>query len=331
MKVLVTGAAGFIGFHLIECLVCQDIEIIGLDNLNCYYDVYLKLDRLAKCGIVVECEKKLVISNKYRNYTFVKADLCDKLFIDKLFEKERFDLVINLAAQAGVRYSIINPYEYLNSNLVGFLNLLEACRNSKCLKFIYASSSSVYGNSNAIPFNEEQNVDKPISFYAATKKSNELMANVYAELFGINSIGLRFFTVYGPWGRPDMAPMLFADAIAKGKSIKVFNNGNLSRDFTFIEDIVKGIMNVIKEIDSVLGAEVYNIGHGSPVQLLRFIKTIECYMGKEAIKEYVGMQAGDVAITFADTTKFAERLNYSPLISLDEGVSIFIDWIQKIL
>lgn len=328
MKILITGTAGFIGYHLVKKLVNQKVDIVGIDNINFYYDVTLKLDRLKESGIRVD-QEKMIQSERYPNYRFMKMDLADKFSLDNLFATEKFDLVINLAAQAGVRYSISNPYDYAVSNLMGFLNIVEACRNYSCNKLIYASSSSVYGNSTEIPFTEEQRVDKPISLYAATKKSNELMANTYAELFGIDTVGLRFFTVYGPWGRPDMAPMLFAEAIANDGSIKVFNNGDLSRDFTYIDDIIEGICRIINGIDKVNGAEIYNIGHGKPVQLLEFIKTLEACFDKKVDKEYVGMQDGDVKTTYADTRKLVRDFDYLPQVDLKDGILAFVDWYKK--
>lgn len=329
MKILVTGSAGFIGFHLVKKLVSSSHEIVGIDNLNFYYDVRLKLDRLKECGIRNIKEKQAVLSDLYPNYRFIKADIADKIMLDYLFESEKFDLVINLAAQAGVRYSITNPYDYATSNLLGFLNILEACRNFSCKKLIYASSSSVYGNTQEVPFREDQQVDHPVSLYAATKKSNELMANTYHSLFGIDTVGLRFFTVYGPWGRPDMAPMLFAKAIYENHPIQVFNQGKLSRDFTYISDIIEGISRIIDHTGQLHGARIYNIGHGAPVNLLDFIKALETSFGKEVQKEYVGMQDGDVCITFADTCRLFNDFGYRPEMELKEGIGLFAAWFKN--
>lgn len=329
MKILITGSAGFIGFHLVRYLVDFETNIVGIDNINDYYDVNLKYDRLKECGIEVKQGKDFNYSTIYSNYKFIKGDIADKKLIDILFAEEKFDLVINLAAQAGVRYSIENPYAYASSNLMGFLNILEACRNYHCTKLIYASSSSVYGNSDDIPFQESQNVDSPVSFYAATKKSNELMAYTYSNLFGLDTVGLRFFTVYGSWGRPDMAPMLFAKEIISDGCIKVFNQGDLSRDFTYIDDIIVGIYKVVNNIDDIKGADIYNIGHGVPVKLLDFIKILEKTLGMSVRKKFVGMQDGDVKITYADTNKIARKFGYVSTTALEEGIMVFAEWYKK--
>lgn len=329
MTILITGSAGFIGFHLVRYLVDFNVNIVGIDNINDYYDVNLKYDRLRECGVEVKESNDFNYSTIYSNYKFVKGDIADKRSIDILFAEEKFDLVINLAAQAGVRYSIENPYAYASSNLIGFLNILEACRNYHCTKLIYASSSSVYGNSDDIPFQESQNVDSPVSFYAATKKSNELMAYTYSNLFGLDTVGLRFFTVYGSWGRPDMAPMLFAKEIVSNGCIKVFNQGNLSRDFTYIDDIILGIYKIVNNIDDIKGADIYNIGHGVPVKLLDFIKTLEKTLGMSVCKEFVGMQDGDVKITYADINKIARKFGYVSTTALEEGIIVFVEWYKK--
>ncbi|MDE6451001.1 MAG: NAD-dependent epimerase/dehydratase family protein, partial [Odoribacter sp.] len=285
MQVLVTGSAGFIGFHLVKSLCTQGIQVYGIDSLNHYYDVNLKYARLKECGIQSAGYEQEQISGLYPNYRFRQMDLCNPQMLESLFKANRFDCVINLAAQAGVRYSLSNPETYVESNVAGFLNLLELCRKYDCNKLIYASSSSVYGNSQEVPFKESARVDQPVSIYAATKKSNELMAYTYSWLYRIQTIGLRFFTVYGPWGRPDMAPMLFARSISQNTPIKVFNNGNLSRDFTYIDDIVKGITQIINKPGLVredtpgTPAVIYNIGHGSPVQLMEFIHLLEENLG----------------------------------------------------
>ena len=279
--------------------------------------------------------KKEIVSARYPAYTFCQIDLCDAEAVNRLMETRHFDAVVNLAAQAGVRYSLTNPESYVQSNVVGFLNLLEASKKANCKKFIYASSSSVYGNNPSVPFKETDNVDHPISIYAATKKGNELMAFTYAHLYKLQTIGLRFFTVYGPFGRPDMAPMLFANAIRNDETIRVFNNGDLSRDFTYIDDIVTGIEKivttpgVIREDVPGVPATIYNIGHGSPVQLMDFVHLLEENMGRVARKEFVGMQAGDVYRTWADTTRLKEDYDYTPYTSLETGIARFARWFKE--
>ncbi len=329
MKILVTGAAGFIGFHLCRTLLERGEEVVGLDCINDYYDVNLKYGRLAELGIEKEHIEyaNYTTSKKYSNFRFLKLRLEDRDNLQALFEKEKFNKVMNLAAQAGVRYSITNPYAYVDSNLVGFVNLLECCRNYPVRHFIYASSSSVYGTNAKVPFSEDDRVDNPVSLYAATKKANELMAHVYAHLYGIATTGLRFFTVYGPWGRPDMAPILFANAISKGEPIKVFNNGNLSRDFTYIDDIIEGTIRVIDRIPTNSPAyKIYNIGCGHPTQLMDFIHTIEHCMGTKAKMNMQPMQPGDVYQTYADTTKLEKEIGYKPKVKLTEGIDKFIKW-----
>ena len=329
MKILVTGAAGFIGFHTVKHFAEKGNRVIGIDNINNYYDVELKYARLKETGIskLLMQNHKAVHSIEYPNYRFIKADLMDKEFIDELFAREHFDVVCNLAAQAGVRYSISNPYSYINSNIIGFLNILEACRFHPVKHLVYASSSSVYGLNKKVPYSETDQVDSPVSLYAATKKSNELMAHTYSKLYKIPTTGLRFFTVYGPWGRPDMAPYLFMDSIEHQIPINVFNQGKLSRDFTYIDDIVEGLSAII---DSVPTAEIpykiYNIGHGKPVQLFDFIAAIENVTGKSAIKKMVDMQNGDVYQTYADTTALEHDLNYRPKTSIIEGISLLYQW-----
>jgi len=335
MKILVTGAAGFIGFHLAESLVNSGHEVVGIDNINNYYDVNLKFSRLEQAGIrrhLIKENGKLALSENHDNYRFSKMDITDLPKLEQLYKKENFEYVVHLAAQAGVRYSIENPHAYVQSNLVGFVNLLECCRHYKTAHFLYASSSSVYGANSKVPFSEKDRVDNPISLYAATKKSNELMAHTYSHLYKLTTTGMRFFTVYGPWGRPDMAPMLFADAIIKGKPIKVFNNGDMSRDFTYIDDIVNGIEILIKtkpktNEDNIF-YNVLNIGNGKPQNLLDFIKAIESSLKMEALKEYLPMQPGDVPRTWADTTNLQE-LGYKSSIEIKEGVSMFIEWFKK--
>lgn len=339
MKILVTGTAGFIGYHLAKKLLERGDEVVGLDNINDYYDVNLKHARLNQLGIEhqslhVNVSQK---STTYEKHRFVKMDLQDTNAINKLFETEKFDAVCNLAAQAGVRYSIENPHAYIQSNIVGFMNILEACRNHSVKNLAYASSSSVYGLNKSQPFKTTDMTDSPISLYAATKKSNELMAHTYSHLYGIQTTGLRFFTVYGPWGRPDMAPMLFADAILHDRPIKVFNHGNMSRDFTYIDDIVDGVIQVIdKQIENLkLNIQnlklfhVYNIGNNSPVQLLDFIKTLENAIGKEAVKNFMDMQDGDVVSTYADVSELINDFGYKPGTKLSDGIGEFVQWYRE--
>ena len=335
MKILVTGAAGFIGSKLMLELGKRGDEIIGIDSINDYYDVRLKYGRLAKCGFSrndAEQEDSMTVSTIYDNCKFVRLNIIDKAKLDLLFEKEKFDKVVNLAAQAGVRYSITNPYAYLESNLVGFLNILEACRNYGVKHLIFASSSSVYGLNEDVPYKETANVDSPVSLYAATKKSDELMAHTYSKLYGIATTGLRFFTVYGPWGRPDMSPSLFASAIANDKPIKVFNNGYMIRDFTYIDDIVEGTIRVIDHTPNVAKCDhnvpyrIYNIGCSQPVRLMDFINEIEQALCKTAVKNYMPMQQGDVYQTNADTTRLETEIGYHPQTSLHDGIQEFIIW-----
>jgi UDP-glucuronate 4-epimerase len=336
MNILVTGAAGFIGSGLIYMLAKRGDIVVGLDNLNDYYDVRLKYGRLKECGIEISGKDCLwnsfIYSKLFPNYKFIRMGLENKVDMQRLFDNERFDIVVNMAAQAGVRYSITNPYSYVDSNLMGFVNVLECCRHYNIRYLIYASSSSVYGLSSNIPFSEGDNTDTPVSLYAATKKSNELMAHTYSKLYGISTIGLRYFTVYGPWGRPDMAPMLFAEAIRQGKPIRVFNNGKLSRDFTYIDDIVNGTICAIDHIHSSDKNEnqvlykVYNIGSSHPIQLMDFIHQMEKAMGKISQKIFLPMQPGDVYQTYADTSKLEKEIGYKPCISLRNGVNQFIEW-----
>lgn len=332
MKVLVTGAAGFIGSYTVKALAGQGNEVVGLDNINSYYDVQLKYDRLAESGIEKEriADRAAVQSSVFPSYRFIKLDLTDREGLTRLFETERFDVVVNLAAQAGVRYSIENPYAYIESNVVGFLNLLECCRHYPVQHLVYASSSSVYGLNEKIPYSETDKADTPVSLYAATKKSNELMAHAYSKLYNIPITGVRFFTVYGPWGRPDMAPCLFMKAILNGEPIKVFNNGQMRRDFTYIDDIIEGLMKIIahpskKEIPFY----IYNIGNSAPVELMDFISVIEKTAGKTAVKQMMGMQPGDVVCTYADTSRLEEDFGYKPATSIEEGIGKFYDWYVK--
>jgi UDP-glucuronate 4-epimerase len=332
MKILVTGAAGFIGYHLVKSLVESNHEVIGLDNINNYYNVDLKFDRLNELGISKDTAvdfHSLCNSNLFKNFKFIKMNLEDRDNLPKLFKNEKFDVVCNLAAQAGVRYSIENPETYIDSNIVGFLNILECCRNYNIKKLVYASSSSVYGNNEKVPFNELDNTDKPISLYAASKKSNELMAHTYSHLFKLNTIGLRFFTVYGSWGRPDMAYYLFANAIVKNSPINVYNNGDLSRDFTHIDDIVIGVKSALLSDSSTEKLyELYNIGNNKPVVLTKFIEIIEKHLDKKAIKKMLPMQDGDVKKTWASISKIGQDYNFKNSVSLDNGIKEFITWFK---
>jgi UDP-glucuronate 4-epimerase len=330
MKILVTGAAGFIGFHTCLKLIDQGHEIYGIDNINDYYDPKLKFDRLNELGFD-EAETKLfeneVQSTKFNSLRFSRIDLVDYESIDVLFRKEQFEVVCNLAAQAGVRYSIENPKAYIDSNISGFLNILEGCRNHKVKHLVYASSSSVYGENKKVPFETTDNVDHPISLYAASKKSNELMAHTYGHLYGFKTTGLRFFTVYGPWGRPDMAYYLFTEAISNDQPIKVFNNGQMERDFTYIDDIVNGVTKIIeKNIDSREHYKIYNIGNNKTESLQDFITTIEKALGKEAIKEMYPMQQGDVPRTFADISELIKIYNFKPTTKIKDGLKQFVNW-----
>ena len=331
-KILVTGAAGFIGFHLCKLLLERGVAVVGIDNVNDYYDVNLKYARLQELGIKrSDAEQFLhsVISDRYDKFEFVRMDLADRTELPKLFQEEDFDAVVNLAAQAGVRYSLENPMAYVDSNVVGFVNLLEWCRYHKIAHLVYASSSSVFGENAKVPFSEDDRVDYPVSLYAATKKSNELMAHTYSHLYQIPTSGLRFFTVYGPWGRPDMAPILFASAITENRPIKVFNNGDMSRDFTYIDDIVQGIVITLNNPPSVEKEhpyyQVFNIGNGSPVSLMDFIETLERNLGKIAEKNMLPMQPGDVPRTWADT-KHLNALGYKSTTAITTGVAEFVKW-----
>lgn len=334
-KVLVTGAAGFIGFYLSKALVAKGVEVVGIDNINDYYDVGLKYARLKELGIdreAAEQWKQEAVSATSPLFKFVRVNLEDREALPQLFENEKFDAVVNLAAQAGVRYSLENPMAYVDSNVVGFVNILECCRHHAIGHLVYASSSSVYGENGKVPFSEDDRVDYPVSLYAATKKANELMAHTYSHLYKIPTSGLRFFTVYGPWGRPDMAPILFASAITEDRPIKVFNNGDMSRDFTYIDDIVQGIIITldnppVKEKEQPL-FQVFNIGNGSPVSLMEFIGTLEQHLGKVAEKNMMGMQPGDVPRTWADTAHL-NALGYRSTTSIQEGVKRFVEWYGK--
>lgn len=326
-KILITGAAGFIGFHLAKKLCENGYDVDGLDNVNDYYEVSLK-------------EARLDILGQLENFSFYKTDLQDNESIQKLFAEEQFDYVVNLAAQAGVRYSLENPHAYTGSNVQGFLNILEACRHYPVKHLIYASSSSVYGANKKMPFSTHHNVDHPVSLYAATKKANELMAHTYSNLYNIPTTGLRFFTVYGPYGRPDMALFLFTKAIIEGKPIDVFNNGEMKRDFTYVDDIVEGIVRLIPKAPaanpdwynhpdpatSFAPYKIYNIGNNQPVQLLDFIETLEKCLGKKAIKNFLPMQDGDVPATYADVDDLMQDVGFKPSTSIKEGIQKFVDW-----
>ncbi len=355
MKILVTGTAGFIGSHLAIRLLERGDEVVGLDNINDYYDQNVKYGRLVMGGIVDTLEDganipygELLTSKTNSNYKFIKLNLEDKEAMMKLFETQKFDAVCNLAAQAGVRYSLTNPDAYMGSNIIGFMNILEACRHHDVKNLSYASSSSVYGLNEELPFSTSHNVDHPISLYAASKKSNELMAHTYSHLFGISTTGLRFFTVYGPWGRPDMALFLFTKAALEGDKIDVFNNGEMLRDFTYIDDIVEGVIRVIdnpaKPVDnsklktqhstlknlppqvSTAPYKVYNIGNNNPVKLMDFITAIENKLGRTIEKNMMPIQAGDVPATYADVSDLVEDLGYKPATPIQEGINKFVDW-----
>ena len=327
-NVLVTGAAGFIGFHLAKRLLTEGYQVVGVDNMNPYYDVSLK-------------EARLEDLKKKSNFTFFQTDLCDRPKLEDLFSGHKFEVVVNLAAQAGVRYSLENPYAYVDSNLVGFINLLECCRHQTVKHLVFASSSSVYGANTRMPFSVHDNVDHPVSLYAATKKANELMAHTYSHLYRLPCTGLRFFTVYGPWGRPDMALFLFTQAILKDKPIKVFNHGKMQRDFTYIDDIIEGVVRVMGRLPEVnpkwsgdapdpgtssAPYKVYNIGNNNPVELIEFIEVIEDVLGKKAQKELMDIQPGDVAATYADVDDLMEDVGFKPKTSIEEGIRHFVDW-----
>lgn len=343
MKILVTGAAGFIGYHVVKRLLERGDEVVGLDNINDYYNVSLKYGRLAETGIPRKevTWYKFVKSGKYENYQFIRMNIEDIQAVQMLFANGHFDGVINLAAQAGVRYSIENPYAYVSSNVDGFLNILEGCRYNGVKHLVYASSSSVYGLNGKVPFSEHDSIAHPVSLYAATKKSNELMAHTYSYLYGIPSTGLRFFTVYGPWGRPDMSPFLFIDAILNNRPIKVFNHGDMLRDFTYIDDIVEGVIRVLDKVatpsmnwnpekpdpaTSTAPYRIYNIGNSKPIKLMDFISAIEQVCGHMAIKEYMPMQPGDVYQTNANISLLQLEMGYKPCMDFVEGVKKTVSW-----
>lgn len=321
MKVLVTGAAGFIGYYVTLQLLSRGDQVVGVDNLNDYYDVSLKQARL----------DQIFKHPQAANFQFIKLDLADVEATAQLFNQEQFDRVVHLAAQAGVRYSLQNPNAYVQSNLVGFTNVLEGCRHSQVKHLVYASSSSVYGGNTKMPFSEKDTVDTPVSLYAATKKANELMAHTYSHLYGLPTTGLRFFTVYGPWGRPDMSPFLFADAILNNKPIKVFNHGDMMRDFTYVDDIVEGVIRVLDkpatpQEGSHVPYRIFNIGNSQPEKLMDFIGIMESAFGKAAEKEFLPMQAGDVKATYADTSALEAWVGFKPNTSLNQGVKKFSEW-----
>jgi len=330
-KILVTGAAGFIGFHLTRRLLEAGNQVIGIDNLNDYYDVRLKEARLARLTLLP-------------NFRFVRQCLEEREKLHQLFDAENFEIVVNLAAQAGVRYSLTNPYAYIDSNIVGFVNILEGCRHYGVRHLVYASSSSVYGANTAMPFSVHHNVDHPVSLYAATKKANELMAHTYSSLYGLPATGLRFFTVYGPWGRPDMALFLFTKAILEGRPIDVFNNGRMQRDFTYIDDIVEGLVRVMDKFPegnpdwsgthpdpgtSYAPFKIYNIGNNNPVELLHFIEVLEDCLGKKADKNFLPLQAGDVLATYADVDDLMRDVGFQPATPIEEGIRRFVAWYRE--
>lgn len=346
MKFLVTGTAGFIGFHLANRLLAEGHSVVGVDSINDYYDVNVKYSRLQYAGIQKELIEysKPVVSATNSNYTFYKLLLEDKDNLDKIFKQQAFDVVVNLAAQAGVRYSLVNPSAYINSNIIGFLNILECCRHNTVGHLVYASSSSVYGLNDGVPFATSQNVDHPVSLYAASKKSNELMAHTYSHLFGLPTTGLRFFTVYGPWGRPDMALFLFTKGILEGTPINIFNNGDMERDFTYIDDIVEGIIRVALRppqtddtwksstsdaSSSSAPYKVYNIGNNAPVKLMDFILAAEKELGIIAQKQFLPIQPGDVASTYADVSDLERDMGYKPATTVEHGIKMFINWYRQ--
>lgn len=336
MKILITGTAGFIGFHLSRAILENDdsIEILGLDNINDYYDINLKFARLKECGFSNDIEyNKIYQSNKYKNYRFIKLNLQDKDNIHSIFKNEKFDIVCNLAAQAGVRYSLLNPQAYIDSNITGFLNILESVREFGIKHLLYASSSSVYGSNTKMPFSTNDRTDNPISLYAASKKSNELMAQSYSHLFKdkiAKITGLRFFTVYGPWGRPDMALFDFTKKILENKTISIFNYGEMSRDFTYIDDIVNGILHIIYNKNNIeYNHKIYNIGNSAPVALMDFIEALEKELKIPAQKELLPMQKGDVPSTFADTSEIEKDYNYHPQTPVQKGIAEFVKWYRN--
>lgn len=343
MKILVTGIAGFIGFHLARRLAERGDEVVGVDNVNAYYDVELKHGRLAELGIDAPGSGGTAVSSRYPTLRFIQRDIGDVAAMAALFSEKQFDCVCHLAAQAGVRYSLDAPFEYVDANIRGFLSLLEAARQTPPAHVVYASSSSVYGLNTRLPFSPHDGADHPVSLYAASKKANEAMAHAYSHLFDLPTTGLRFFTVYGPWGRPDMAPIKFARAITRGETIDVYNNGEMRRDFTFVSDIVEGILAVLENPPARMGPDsntvddpstspapyrILNIGRGEPVELMDFIRALERELGTEAKKRFLPMQPGDMVATWADTTGL-EAFGYRPTVSVDEGVRRFVQWYRE--
>jgi len=346
LKILVTGTAGFIGSFLAKSLLSRNDTVVGIDSINDYYDVRVKYGRLEDAGIHMEGRKygQEVVSRTYPNYRFIQQNLEDREKLHGLMQNEKFDVVVNLAAQAGVRYSLTNPYAYMDANILGFINILEGCRQFNVKNLVYASSSSIYGLNETLPFSVHHNVDHPISLYAASKKSNELMAHTYSHLFGISTTGLRFFTVYGPWSRPDMALFLFTKAIFEERPINVFNNGDMVRDFTYIDDIVTGVIHCIdkpaksnpdwdgKSPDpgtSTAPYKIYNIGNNSPVKLTEFISAIEKAVGKSAKKNYLPLQAGDLPATYADVADLMTDFGYKPATDIQTGINNFVSWYRE--
>ena len=344
MLILVTGSAGFIGFHLVNKLLKDGHSVIGLDNLNDYYDVNLKISRLKTQGIIYDNTWNSLIISNTQKYSFIRCNLEDKTELINLFRDNNFDAVCNLAAQAGVRFSLSNPEKYIDSNIVGFVSLLEVCKEFNVKNFSYASSSSVYGLNKKMPLSTKDNVNHPISLYAATKKSNELIAHTYSHLYNISTTGLRFFTVYGPWGRPDMALFLFTDAILKDEPIKLFNNGDMIRDFTYVDDIIEGVSKVIykpaeknkkwndklpQPNSSSAPYKIYNIGNSNPINLNEYILYLEKYLNKKSLKKNMPIQPGDVSMTFSDVSDLEKNFNYKPSVNIDEGIKFFVDWYKK--
>ena len=344
MLILVTGSAGFIGFPLFNKLLKDGHSVIGLDNLNDYYDVNLKISRLKTQGIIYDNTWNSLIISNTQKYSFIRCNLEDKTELINLFRDNNFDAVCNLAAQAGVRFSLSNPEKYIDSNIVGFVSLLEVCKEFNVKNFSYASSSSVYGLNKKMPLSTKDNVNHPISLYAATKKSNELIAHTYSHLYNISTTGLRFFTVYGPWGRPDMALFLFTDAILKDEPIKLFNNGDMIRDFTYVDDIIEGVSKVIykpaeknkkwndklpQPNSSSAPYKIYNIGNSNPINLNEYILYLEKYLNKKSLKKNMPIQPGDVSMTFSDVSDLEKDFNYKPSVNIDEGIKFFVDWYKK--
>lgn len=327
--ILVTGSAGFIGMHMVKRLLKSNFNVIGIDSVNKYYDVNLKYNRLAECGVQLsdKSEYGLYRSKLFGNYLFYYNNLRNAKFIRKVFQQNKIDIVIHLAAQAGVRYSLDNPKSYHDNNLVAFFNIIDAARLYDVKTFLYASSSSVYGDSLDVPFNEDMVTDKPVSFYAATKKCNEVIAFSYSKIFDLKTIGLRFFTVYGPWGRPDMAYFMFTERILKGKPIEIFNKGELKRDFTYIDDIIEGIHSLVYSSKNIPNSfSLFNIGNNAPIDILEFVSTIERKLGREAILRYKEMQKGDVRITYANTEKLNRITGYKSMTSIEKGIDSFVNW-----